>query len=181
MVKLRLLFVIWTLLLCVLIPLAAHGTTIEQYDNDYNSLSVEQQEFIQWVYDFGKPYNLQWTLAAKVWEESQCGLQVISERTHPVYGKDYGITQINIHWLLVAHNLPDTPFNRSKYATKLVRDDVYCLLETINNIRHWECLKKSWQSYRFVWAHYNGGTTPNWDYAERIAKRIRVLTKYIME
>ncbi len=172
-------YMAWVLILAIASSILVKADTIEDYQQEYKQLTPSQLANITKAFNYGKQHNLQWTLAAKSWEESLGGLVKISLNTHPKYGKDYGLTQVNIYWFLKANNIKDTPWNRMKYGTKLITDDIYCLNASITNIRKWELSKQSWQSYRYVWAHYNGGIKPNWNYAERIAKRIQVLRNYL--
>ena len=90
----------------------------------------------------------------------------------------------NIYWFLKRNKIPDTIWNRSKYGTKLVIDDLYSLKESVKILRMGEKVKKSWESYRAVWGYYNSGTIYNDElgiqYGERIYQKVQVL-KYVFK
>jgi len=160
-------------LLLLLLPLLLSAN----YAKDYSKLTAEQKTIIQHAFNFGKHHDLSWTLAAKVWEESDAGERVISTNDHSKYGRDYGITQVNIYWFLKSKHTAYTKANIAKFASKLVRNDNYALQAAVDNIKRWQ--RRYPTNYREVWAHYNGGNTPNYEYANRIAKRIQVLKKHM--
>ena len=165
------------LLTILLLPLLLLANV--EYEEDFKNLTQSQKDVIQFAFDFGKPTNLSWTLAAKVWEESNAGENVISTKAHPRYGRDYGISQNNIYWFLTSRGTGYTKANIAKFASKLVRDDAYCLQASVDNIHYWQ--KRYPTDYKEVWAHYNGGNNPNYNYAGRIAKRIQVLRQHIKQ
>ena len=144
---------------------------LTQFDillKEYNNFTTEQMDTMLLVYLFGEQHNLEWSLTAIAWEETKFGIFKVPVDTC----KDYGLMKHNIYWFLKRNKIPDTIWNRSKYGTKLVIDDLYSLKESVKILRMGEKVKKSWESYRAVWGYYNSGTIYNDELGIQYGERI---------
>jgi len=143
------------------------------YADEYTIMSNNQKDIIQYAYIYGMKYDLSWTLAAIAFIESKGGKYQIS-----VDGHDYGVMQINIKSALAREGLKDTPFMRSKLATRLITDMDYCLEHAVAEIQFWQN-RYGADRYSRVWGSYNGGHKGNKSYAKKIIKTIAMLKKHL--
>ena len=137
---------------------------LERYDRN-------QLEFLRLAYRMGKKYNLGYTLMAVAMQESDAGKYMIS-----VTG-DYGLCGINLKYYLINHKIHNTYYKRLEIATKLIRNDLLNIRSAIEELRYW--IKRYGHNYIKVWGSYNGGTIPNYRYANKILNRIVALRRYI--
>jgi len=146
---------------------------VKRYKQEAAGWSQEQKSWLTFVYSRCIKYNLGNTCVAIAWEESQFNVYGVIPETG-----DYGIMGINLYWFLRDNNLNTrNRYVRNKWATRLVKDDEYNLMYAIAKLQK---LKDKYHNWYSVWAHYNGGTTPNWEYAKRILNRIYVFRKVIL-
>jgi len=147
---------------------------VKKYKKEVAELTYEQKSWLEFVYSRCLKYNLGNTCVAIAWEESQFNVFSVIPETG-----DYGLMGINLYWFMKDNNLNyRNRYLRSKWATRLVKDDEYNLVYAISKLQK---LKTKYKNWFAVWAHYNGGTTPNWKYAKRILNRIYVFRKYVLE
>lgn len=142
-----------------------------KYYKEFNLLSNKQIKNILISYKYGLSNNLEWTLAAIAWQESQGGKYKIGTLSN-----DYGLCQININTHLRDINKENTPRNISKYATKLIEDDKYNLKWATHTLLYWKNYHKN--NWLKTWGSYNGGFKPNMKYANQIKLRIMALKKH---
>ena len=135
------------------------------YLKQLNNLTQDQKYWLAFVYQKCLKFNLGKTCVAIAWEESQFNVYAIVPETN-----DYGLMGINLYWYFVDNSLNYRDrYLRSKIATKLVRDNSYNVMYAIAKL---EKLKNKYHNWIKVWAHYNGGSRPNWLYAKRILNKI---------
>lgn len=153
--------------------------TMKDLKDQYNRLSTTQIDTMIYVYNFGLKHDLEWTLTAIAWKESEFGLLKL-----PLDNLlDRGLMQINLKTYFKRHGIKNTRWNRSKYGTMLVVNDDNNLLAAIDEIRFWESIKPKYSGYRFVWKGYNGGysnSKRSIAYAADIALRIKFLRTIIL-
>jgi len=148
------------------------GELIKEYLKQLDSLNDEQKYWLDYVYRRCSKYNLAYTCVAVAWEESQFGVYKVIP-----WSGDYGLMGINLYWYMKdnGYNYRDR-YLRSRLATKLTCDDDYNIMYAIAKL---EKLKQKYRRWREVWAHYNGGTRPNWIYAKKILNKIIAFKKYL--
>jgi len=125
------------------------------------------------AYDFGKKYDLQWTLAAITWQESEGGLLKIDRNLNK-----FGLCKLDINEHLKMRKIKSSFFSRSEYATKLIEDDFYNLKWTVKKILK---LKKNNKGWFNIWGAFNSNYYPNLKYASNIYDKIQILKKYMLK
>ena len=143
---------------------------INKYYNELNSYSLFQLEAMKFGYIAGSRYDIGYTMAAIIMEESQAGKQMLN------LTGDYGLCGINIKYYLKDLGLRHTKYNEVEIATLLIRNDALNIHVGVSKFRHW--LKESKGDFIKAWAMYNGGYTANFYYANRIYNRIKAIRKY---
>jgi len=144
---------------------------INKYMKQLEGYDRNQLEFLRLAYRMGKKYDLSYTLMAIVMQESDAGKYMIS-----VTG-DYGLCGINLKYYMIDHKIHNSYYKRLEIASKLIRDDELNIKAAIREMRHW--LKKHRYSYIKAWGSYNGGTIPNYRYANKILNRIVAIKRYM--
>lgn len=132
------------------------------------ALTPNQISTIQYVYNKCIPYDLQNSCAAIALVESDAGIYQVSTDY-----SDFGIMQINLQTHLRHLQLPNTPFNRSRVSTRLITDIDYNIEWAINELLFWKSLHND--NWLLIWGSYNGGFSPNLQYAQKVADTIKYL------
>ena len=174
-----------SILITIMLLTMVNGTKLSDKDKkelielekEFLNLTVEQIDTLRFIRDAAMEHNLVWSLTAIGWEESKFNVYSV-----PVNNSgDYGLFKINIYWHLKRLGLKDTIWNRSKFGTRLIKDDHYNLDTSIGILRAAERQKKSWESYRVVWSIYNSGNrdASGMEYARRIALKVKILKEHM--
>ena len=156
-----------TLLLAMSIslPVVASPVCDEQF-------SMKQLHTMTSAYTAGKKYNLEYTLAAIVWQESSAGL----------YNSRKGskfLVKSPFHILLkTAYNREGckTDVCRTIVRNRLKYDFDYAAQHAVDELAFWSRPGVTWNS---MLAHYNGGYSPNHNYPKLISSKIRYLKKCV--
>ena len=127
----------------------------------------EQQDALDLAHEYGKEYNLEWTLPAIVWKESFVGPYII--RINPNDGKhgSYGVTHILLETAMYFEGIESSWKAKAVIAPRLMSDDEYALAKAVEKLESIETT-----SYMTKWMRYNGG---NPEYAEAIYRNVRDL------
>lgn len=133
-------------------------------------LSAKQQYTLIKSFEYGRAYDLSYSLAAIAWKESSAGEFPIN-----VNDPSYGVHGILITNALVYAGLKDTSFNRNKMAIQLVRDETLSAKFAVINLRFWQ--KVHGNDWRKIIASYNAGynTGAGSKYAADIARKVRII------
>jgi len=142
------------------------------YLKELKSLSIEQKKVMVQAYEIGEPFDLEFTLIAIVWKESDFGKYPLN-----LESMDCGVTQINIYWYLKNHDLRTNYYNKSKFCAKLIKDNRLALFSAIDILLHFKKVHKG--PWRKMVGSYNGGNKPNMKYAKDIAKRIQAIKQFV--
>jgi len=145
--------------------------------DELSNLTTKQLATMHWVFNKGKTFNLEYTLTAIAWEESQFGKFNIN-----LNDPSCGIFHIMPRSLIVRTDLSDTSWNRSRLCERLMIDNEFSLSAAILELKYW---KNYWQSKGVprVWSHtvasYNGGfkATLNSPYLLLIKEHIKQLKR----
>lgn len=148
-----------------------NGSLIRAYTRQLNQLTNYQKYWLSYVYKKCRHYDLQNTCTAIAWEESQFGIYKVITDTG-----DYGIMGINLKWFIIDNGYRNNRYSRARLATKLTCDNNYNIMYAVAKL---EKLKAKYKSWKAVWAHYNGGTYPNWRYANRILNKIIAFRRWL--
>jgi hypothetical protein len=145
---------------------------VRVYIKQLNTLSDDQKYWLAYVYKRCVNYNLGLTCVAIAWEESQFGVYKVIPWTN-----DYGLMGINLYWYMKDNGYSyRNRYLRSRLATKLTCDNDYNIMYAISKL---EKLKEKYHNWFDIWAHYNGGSKPNWEYAKRILNKIIAFKHYL--
>ena len=148
------------------------NTLVRSYLRQLNALTPEQTNWLKYIYRRCMNYGLENTCVAVAWEESQFGVYKVIP-----WSGDYGLMGINLYWYIKDNNYNyRNKYLRSRLATKLTCDNDYNIMYAITKL---EKLKNKYKSWKTIWAHYNGGTYPNWYYAKRILNKIRAFRIFL--
>lgn len=132
-----------------------------------------QKRILSHAYAYGKPYDLEYSMAAIAWEESSAG-EILLNYKDPAAGiyQNYAATALKRENRKVNHA------NKSAILLELATDEIKSTAHGISELLHWANTRKNWKD---VWASYNSGKNykervPK-EYAERIHGRIKQLKK----
>lgn len=147
------------------------------YGEPLTKINEEQKQVLLKAYEYGKPYDLSWSLMAIAWKESRAGKWNINLQDPAVCP-----FMININTAIKRTNLKDTSFNRNVLAQELIDDFGLCAAHAVTELTYWRAVHG--ENYRKIWASYNGGynySSPQAaGYAQEIAdiiKRLKVIFK----
>lgn len=141
-----------------------------------NSYSQAQRDVIQFSYDYGKEYNLGYTLAAISIRESHAG-KINLNISDPSFGPYHVTIQNALHY----HGWRDTGYNRNVLAQMMMDDIELSAAFAIENLRGWQRIHGS-SNWKQIWASYNAGhagydSPAGREYAGIIASNISKLKK----
>lgn len=135
---------------------------------EWKALSDTQKSEIIADYNYGKTFDVGYSLAAINWQESSGCKYQIGELTG-----DYGCYHINLKYHLLRNTLDDNQYNRSAEATKLVVDRAYSRSIAIEQILFWNKVARG--KWFVTWGMYNAGYAPNLTYARNVANKVMFL------
>lgn len=118
--------------LVMMFSIAAEASTCEEWD----SLSAEQQYRLEYSYNYGKPDNLGYTLAAIALVESKAGLYKINLQT-----RDFGIHQINERTLFATLGVTSY-WKKNEIITKVIVDDSLSAYLAMSVLKHFDKVHK---------------------------------------
>ena len=139
------------------------------------ALTPSQKKELKFSYNYGKKYDLGWTLAAISYVESSLG-------KHKINLADPSASSYHILIKSVLHreHIPDNSWNRSRMMEKLLNDRYYAASQAVAELLYW---KSYWVrrgcSGNWLWikmvGSYNGGYYSNIEYARKVARAIKIL------
>ena len=119
------------------------------------SLSIKQQEVLEYSITYGEPAGYGYTLAAIAEIESRYGEMVIN-----LSDPSCGIYHILLKSIVTRTGMKDSGWNRSRLCDRLIRDRDFAASAALLELQYWE---KYWRAkgVTHVWSHtvasYNGG------------------------
>jgi len=120
------------ILACASFSQAVFGKDCSEWDK----LSEEQQYRLEYAYNYGKPYNMGWTMSSLAWQESQGGLYRVNIKSH-----DFGLFQINK--TTIYNILGVTSYwKKQEIITKVVMDDALGAYLALDVLQHFERVHK---------------------------------------
>lgn len=147
-----------------------------------NQFSEDQKEIIAYAYNYGKKYDLGYTLAAIAWHESCAG----------EYRMNFSDPSAGIYHALIPgvirryQMLSDNSFNRNVIGELLVRDDEFASKVAIDELMYWDKVRKgNWKdmikSYNkgFSWEKSSQSDKIAENYYENIKAKKKILEDYI--
>ncbi len=147
--------------------------------NVYLKLTAEQKEILHKAYNYGKEYNLGYTMAAIAWQESFVGNLII-----PINLQDpsAGIWHKNVYIALAeSPNMENNGLSLNMMADKLIEDIEFAASLAIADLEHWKVLRNG--RWLDIWASYNAGryysSAKGQKYAYSIRDKIQVLKRNI--
>jgi len=144
--------------------------------SEFKNLNAKQQWYIQQAYIKGKEFNVQWSLAAIVWKESEAGKYNIN-----LSDPSCGAFHANINSVMRRHTYKDSSFMRNIICQRLIDSFDFASAEAIAELEYW--VNEHNGNWVNVWASYNAGYAFNGKvgqrYAKDISKRIRVLKRLL--
>lgn len=131
------------------------------FASNFNAKKLTSQDIkmLKEIKKQGKKYGLSYSLMAIAIKESSIGKYLIN-----VDSKDYGLYQANIKTVLSRQKAKNTPWNRNKYAMRLISDFQFATNNAIEELIYWKKVHKN--DWKKVWSSYNGG----WKYNSKKAK-----------
>ncbi len=138
---------------------------------------AQKQDF-RFSYNYGKKYDLGWTLVGISYVESSLGKYKIN-----LADPSASSYHILVKSVLRREHIPDNSWNRSRMIEKLLNNKYFAARQAISELLFW---KSYWirQGYSGNWlwvrmvGSYNGGHVSNIQYARKVAKAIRLLRRY---
>jgi len=161
------------ILILILIALNLNATSLK-------NLSYQQKEVLQYVYSRAKEFNLQLTMTAIAYQESQFGKYELD-----LQDPSCGIFHVMPALLAVKVGLDNNNWNRSRLCEKLIEDKDFSFSAALLELKYWQNYWRA-QHVKRVWSHmvasYNGGYNINIKtntYLKHIKHKIRLLRAYL--
>lgn len=134
-------------------------------------IEPSQMAAIRFSFEYGRAYDLSYTLAAIAMKESMAGLWKIN-----LQDPSGGLYHVTLDKAIRKLNIKDTNLNRNVAMQTLVDDDYFSAEIAVEEILFWK--RKSGGNWNSVWAKYNAGsfgdkTTRGKLYAVDIARNIQ--------
>lgn len=123
----------------------------------------EQSHVLRLAYSVGVTYDLGYTLAAIVRQESFVGEHIIRLNPKDGAGGSYGLTHITLEWLMDYYGEASMWHMKSIYPMKLMSDDRYALTKGLHHL-----LANQHRGWREMVRRYNG----SYVYADKIAVHV---------
>ncbi|RDU58147.1 hypothetical protein [Helicobacter sp. MIT 99-5507] len=147
-----------------------------------DKFSDDQKEIVAYAYNYGKKYNLGFTLAAIAWHESCAG----------EYRMNFADPSAGIYHALIPgvikryQMLKDTGFNRNVIGELLIRDDEFASKVAIDELLFWDKVRNgNWKdiikSYNkgYLWEKSDKYNEIAENYYNNIKLKKEILEKYI--
>lgn len=154
---------------------------IKKLDKEFKSLTNEQKLNIFLAYTLGSKHNYGLSAGAISWQESKAGKFQININKDG--SMDCGMFGNNTKTILMHAKTKNTIWNKRMVCTKLITNPLYAYEKMIDELELWEKYwtgrtdaKNLWYS---IWGSYNGGVSPNYNYAKRIHHKIIVIAKHL--
>jgi len=153
------------------ILLALLLTATASLANSY--FTKNQLNMLEKIKHYAKPYNLQNTLMAIAYVESDLGKYLVD-----VDKQKYGVFKVQVESMIKHHHIKETPNNKNLIAQKLIMDFEFNITCAIEEILFWKSIygENDWMK---IWASYNSkenyDSTNGKEYAREIAKTISLL------
>lgn len=170
------------LLSCFLIFFAFLYATPTNKCVSIEQFSHEQKEIIAYAYNYGKKYDLGYTLAAIAWHESCAG----------EYRMNFADPSAGIYHALIPgvirryRMLSDNGFNRNVIGELLIRDDEFASKVAIDELMYWDKTRNgNWKdmikSYNkgFSWEKNTQSNKSAENYYKAIKTKKEILESYI--
>jgi len=149
-------------------------------DGEYQELTYEQIQLLQFAYNLGKDHDLGYSMAAIAWQESFVGDQIV-----PINLQDpsAGLWHKNIRMAFkeTFHEKPLNGLLLNIMARKLIDDVEFAASFAIADLEHWKEVRDG--EWMAVWASYNAGnrylSPTGQEYARGIKKKIQTLRRYL--
>lgn len=148
-------------------------STMWRRDVEECFLTPSQIEVVRFSHNYGKPYDLSYTLAAIALKESNAGKWKIN-----LQDPSGGLYHVTVDKAVKELGYEDTAFNRNRAIQALVNDDNLAAKIAVNEILFWrEQIAGSWLD---TWASYNHGWNgKNTERGQAYAEDIRQLIQKI--
>ncbi len=142
------------------------------FASNFNAKKLTSQDIkmLKEIKKQGKKYGLSYSLMAIAIKESSIGKYLIN-----VDSKDYGLYQANIKTVLSRQKAKNTPWNRNKYAMRLISDFQFATNNAIEELVYWKKVHKN--DWKKVWSSYNGGWKYNSKKAKNYSRDIAIIIK----
>lgn len=154
-------------------PISYATTVVDERCNVLFDLS--QLHTMQLAYDFGKDHDLEWALAAIVWQESSSGKNVVN-----VINDNPGMKALSPFQILLrtAYNREGCKTNscRKMVERSLMKEFDYSASHAVMELQYWN---RKGKTLRDRLAHYYGGHRPDYNYASSVQKKIKYLKQCV--
>jgi len=151
------------------VMMVSFSTNAVQNSPSCRIFTLDQINVMQQAYDFGKPHNLGWSMAAISWRESSAGVNM-ANWSDPSFGPFHNF----INSVAARHGVMGDDRAMMVLAMRLFNDFDFAAQETVNELNYW--ISRHGENWPLVWASYNAGN--NWNsprgagYAEDIRQKI---------
>lgn len=132
--------------------------------------TFEQEYLLHLAYVEGYHYDLGYTLASIVWQESFVGEHIIRINNRDGDLGSYGVTHVQLSTAMYLLGYDNSWEARAELAPRLIKDDLYSIRLGLSYLRKHE--GKGWTG---MIARYNGRGQMAQRYAESVVEKVRVL------
>lgn len=157
-----------------IITLFLLNASANKLEEELKNLNLSQKEVLEKVYEEGKKYNLELTLTAICWEESQFGKYMVN-----ISDPSFGYFHNSVKSIQNRHK--SNNWNTSRLIERLLFDIDFGVEQAVLEIKFWQKVykgkPKAWSkmvsSYNAGYKYRNGEM-----YLFKIKEKIRALKKY---
>lgn len=141
----------------------------------------DQIKVLQFAHDKGKPYDLQWTLAAIAWQESSAGLKHKNPKadSYGIFGSLLTTVEARLKDKEFADSLRKVPLNRKQTIFLLKHDWEFSSEFALAELTYWQDRHKN--DHRKTVSSYFGGNRPNTTAAKGYAKSLNEKIRFLKQ
>jgi len=137
----------------------------------YNVLTLQQKVLLKKAYAYGDEFNMGYSMAAIMWQESFVGKKVVPFNISDPSG---GYWHKHLDYLLKEEDQPVNDLTRNLILVELITHMDYAASIAIKDLEKWKVMHGP-TNWLAIWGSYNGGGVPNMSYAHQIDEKIQVL------
>jgi len=139
-------------------------------------LTPEQKIILHKTFNKAKDFDLQYTMTAIAWQESQFGKYLIN-----LSDPSFGVFHNHINSVARRHRIT-TKWGKSRLAEKLIQDFDFSFAEALAELKYWQNYHSQYRNWSKMVSSYNAGYKWNSKSAKKYLKsirlRVRALKKY---
>jgi len=140
--------------------------------SEWEAMSTHQKMNILTTYKKAEPFNMGYTMASILWQESSAYRYNVS-----VHDPSCGGFHTSLRSVSNRHDLPHGGFHYNKLCQRLLNDREFAFSEALAELKYWHNVHRG--DWFKIWGSYNGGWERNPRYARQIKDKVDFLQNLI--